>query len=190
MAWPGMAGHSGWRQNRPVPTRPNAIRPAGLDELEALRAIEVAAGQLFADVGLASVAEDPPLPVEELAAYRRAGRAWVYAQPEAGPVGYLLAGRVDGNAHIDQVSVLPSFGRRGIGRRLIDHLCRWAADGGAPAVTLTTYAAVPWNAPYYRRCGFRAMDRDQMGPELVRVRHAEQTRGLDVEPRVAMIRRV
>jgi GNAT superfamily N-acetyltransferase len=173
-----------------VPSTPNLIRTAGPDELEVLRSIEVEAGRLFADIGMASVADDPPLSVGELAAYQRQGRAWVYAEPGAEPVGYLLAGRVDVNAHIDQVSVHPSSARHGIGRRLIDHLCRWARDEGRPAVTLTTYAAVPWNAPYYRRCGFRIMDQDEMGPELVGLRRAEQARGLDTEPRVAMIRGV
>jgi GNAT superfamily N-acetyltransferase len=185
-----MASRSGRHQNRPVPSTPNLIRTAGPDELESLRSIEVEAGRLFADLGMADVADDPPLPVEELAAYQRQGRAWVYLEPGTGPVGYLLAGAVDGNAHIDQVSVHPSFAHRGIGRRLIDQACEWARDGGRPAVTLTTYAAVPWNAPYYRRCGFRVMDHHEMGPELVGLRRAERARGLDTEPRVAMIRRV
>jgi GNAT superfamily N-acetyltransferase len=143
---------------------------------------------MFADIGLASVADDPPLPVEELAHYQRQGRAWVYADVDAGPVGYLLAGRVDGNAHIDQVSVHPSSGHRGIGRQLIGHLGRQARDQGLAAVTLTTFAAVPWNAPYYRRCGLRILDQDEMGPELAGLRSAERDRGLDIEPRVAMIR--
>ena len=157
--------------------------------METLRSIEVAAGRLFADIGMASIAGDPPPPVEELAIYQRHGRAWVYADSDVGPVGYLLAGQVDGNAHIDQVSVHPSFGRRGIGRRLIDHLCAQARDEGLPAVTLTTFASVPWNAPYYRRCGFRIMDQSELGPELIRLRLDEQDKGLDREPRVAMIRR-
>jgi GNAT superfamily N-acetyltransferase len=187
---PGMAGPPERLQNRPVPTRPTPIRLAGPDELEALQAIEVAAGQRFADVGLTSVADDPPLPVEELARYQRLGRVWVYDEREAGPVGYLQAGLVDGNAHIEQVSVHPLFGHRGIGRRLIDHLVRWAGSEGLPAVTLTTFAAVPWNAPYYRRCGFRVLDGVELGPELAGLRWAERARGLDIEPRVAMIREV
>jgi GNAT superfamily N-acetyltransferase len=185
-----MAGPGEGRQNRPVSSSPSPIRTARPDELEFLQAIEVAAGRMFVDIGMASVADDPPLPVEELAIYQRLGRAWVYAEVETGPVGYLLAGRLDGNAHVDQVSVHPSFGHRAIGRRLIDHLCRWAGDAGLPAVTLTTYAAVPWNAPYYRRCGFRVMDQAEMGPELAGLRSAERDRGLDVEPRVAMLRAV
>jgi ribosomal protein S18 acetylase RimI-like enzyme len=185
-----VAGPAERQQNRPVSSNPSPIRAAGSDELESLQDIEVAAGRLFADIGLASVAEDPPLPVEELAKYQRQGRAWVYAESEAGPVGYLLAGRVDGNAHIDQVSVHPAFGHRRIGRRLIDHLIRWAGEEGLPAVTLTTFATILWNAPYYQRCGFRVMDEVEMGPELARLRLAERDRGLDTQARVAMIREV
>ena len=77
---------------------------------------------MFVDIGMASVGRRPAPPDRGAGPYQRHGRAWVYAEAEAGPVGYLLAGRVDGSAHIDQVSVHPSFGRRGIGRRLIDHL--------------------------------------------------------------------
>jgi len=29
---------------------------------------------------------------------------------------------------------------------------------GLPALTLTTFTHVPWNAPYYTRCGFRVLD--------------------------------
>jgi len=185
-----MAGPAGRQQNRHVPSSPTPIRTAGPDQLEALRAIEVAAGRRFADIGMASIADAPPLPAEELATYQRDGRAWVYSDPEAGPVGYLLAEPVDGNAHIQQVSVHPTFAHQGIGRRLIDHLCGWARDEGRPAVTLTTFALVPWNAPYYRRCGFRVMDGHELGPDLLRLRRAERAEGLDTEPRLAMIRSV
>jgi GNAT superfamily N-acetyltransferase len=168
---------------------PVVIRPARRDELVAVQAIEVAAGALFAEVGMTSVSEDPPPSLEELDSYRSRGMAWVAADgPADRPVAYLLADVVDGNAHIEQVSVHPGWGRQGIGRALIDHFEEWAVGQGLPAVTLTTFADVPWNGPYYRRCGFRPMAEAELGPELAALRATEQARGLDRHPRLAMVR--
>ena len=38
---------------------------------------------------------------------------------------------------------------------LIEHVAGWARAHGSPALTLTTFTEVPWNAPYYERLGFR-----------------------------------
>jgi hypothetical protein len=44
----------------PAAIRPRRTRPAGVDEIETLRAIEVAAGAVFRDVGMDPVADDTP----------------------------------------------------------------------------------------------------------------------------------
>jgi hypothetical protein len=64
----------------------------------------------------------------------------------------------------------------------------WAADQGFPAVTLTTFTEVPWNGPYYQRCGFRFLDDDELTPGLRAIREYEATLGLDAWPRAAMRR--
>jgi hypothetical protein len=52
---------------------------------------------------------------------------------------------------------------------------------------LTTFAHVPWNAPYYARLGFAVLTSDELGPELRATREGE--RWLDeLQPRVAMRR--
>jgi GNAT superfamily N-acetyltransferase len=104
------------------------------------------------------------------------------------PVGYLIADLVDGNVHVEQVSVDPRFSRRGAGRLLIDRAAAYARQIGAPALTLTTFADVEWNAPYYRRCGFETMDDAAIMPELRAVREHEAAAGLDRWPRVCMRR--
>ena len=78
------------------------IRAARDDELDGLREIERSAGLGFAELGMAAIAEDEPPSIETLREYQRAGRAWVYGDPA---VAYLIAGRVDGALHIEQVSV-------------------------------------------------------------------------------------
>ncbi len=106
------------------------------------------------------------------------------------PVAYLIADRVDGNLHVEQVSVHPGYARRGIGRSLLDHLADRAAADAVPALTLTTFRDVPWNAPYYARCGFAVLGDEAVGPELRAVREEEAALGLNRWPRVCMWRPV
>ncbi len=157
------------------------IRPAREDELPRLQEIEGAAGSAFAGLGMAAIAQDDPPPIAVLREYRRAGRAWVYEDPA---VAYLIADVVDGALHIEQVSVHPDRAGRRIGRDLIEHVARLA---GTP-VTLTTFADVPWNAPYYERLGFRRLAHAELTEGLRRIRRREADHGLDRWPRVAMRR--
>jgi GNAT superfamily N-acetyltransferase len=161
---------------------------ARFDELEAIRDIEVAACRAFAEIGMVEIAEDAPWPVEALEEYRAHGRAWVATDSEGRPIAYILADILDGNAHIEQVSVHPDSSHRGIGRALIDHVAEWAGARGLDALTLTTFANVAWNAPYYVRCGFETMEPNDLGPDLLRVRAEETTQGLDRYERVVMRR--
>ncbi|THA86214.1 GNAT family N-acetyltransferase [Streptomyces sp. A0592] len=161
------------------------VRP---EELTALQDIERAAGRCFRDIGMPEIADDEPPAVGELAFYREAGLAWVAVDGADAPVAYLIAEHVDGNLHVEQVSVHPDQARRGIGRALLDHLAGFAVGGGVPALTLTTFTEVPWNAPYYVRCGFRALGEGALTPGLWEIRAREAAHGLDRWPRVCMRR--
>lgn len=161
-----------------------AVRP---EELPVLQDIERAAGQCFRHIGMPEIADDEPLPLGELARYHHAGLAWVATRPTT-PIAYLIADRVDGNLHVEQVSVHPDNARRGVGRSLLDHLAVHATAEGARALTLTTFTEVPWNAPYYARCGFRPMDDNGLSPGLREIRLREAAHGLDRWPRICMRR--
>jgi GNAT superfamily N-acetyltransferase len=165
-----------------------AIRPAGDADLPVLRDIERAAGRAFSALGMDAVAEDEPPSLDALRRFATEGRAWVATDDRDRPVAYLLADVVDGCAHLEQVSVHPDHAGRGLGRELIQHLGSWAAERELPAITLTTYTEVPWNAPYYRRLGFRLLADAELTPGLRRLRAAEAARGLDRWPRAAMHR--
>ena len=165
-----------------------AIRTARADDLPVLQQIEIEAGRAFADIGMDAVASDDPFSIAVLLDYLDAGRAWVAVDGDDRPVGYIVVDLVAGNAHIEQVSVRPGFGRRGIGRALIDHVATWARAREMPAVTLTTFRDVAWNAPYYERCGFRMLRPDEVTAELGAIRHHEAQIGLDQWPRVCMRR--
>lgn len=105
-------------------------------------------------------------------------------------MAYLLLDIVDNNAHVEQVSVHPDHARQGLGRKLLDTAADWAAQHSLPALTLTTYRDVPWNAPYYERLGFRTLTEAQMTAGLRAIRAHEASRGLAVWPRVTMARLV
>jgi GNAT superfamily N-acetyltransferase len=166
------------------------IRAATRDDIARLQAIEVAAGAAFVDVGMPDIAGDDPLATEVLAAYVDAARAWVATDADDDAVAYVVVDLVDGHAHVEQVSVHPDAARQGLGRRLLDHVAAWAAERGMSAVTLTTFRDVPWNAPYYARCGYRILRDDERGPELVALMQHEADAGLDPAQRVAMLREV
>jgi GNAT superfamily N-acetyltransferase len=166
---------------------PTTIRPPRPDELELLRDIERAAGVLFAQVGLGDVAENEPESVEALGAYLRAGRAWVVTDDDV-PVGYAVVDLVDGCAHLEQISVQPDHGGRGLGAALLEHVCEWARQQGYRSITLTTFADIAWNAPFYAKHGFRILTDADLGSELAARRAYEATLGLDPNRRVCMRR--
>ena len=109
------------------------------------------------------VADDEPLSESVLLAYQSCGRAWVAVDDSDRPIGYVVADILDGNAHIEQLSVLPANMRKGLGRALIEHLAAWASRQGMAAVTLTTFVDVPWNRPHYHRLGFETLTEEEMG---------------------------
>ncbi|EPH40805.1 GNAT family N-acetyltransferase [Streptomyces aurantiacus] len=164
------------------------IRAVRSGELTRLQDIERAAGRPFRDIGMAEIADDEPPALDELARYQRAGHAWAAVDPTGLPVAYVLAEPIDGDLHVEQVSVHPDHARQGIGRALLEHLEDRAAADGLPALTLTTFRDVPWNAPYYARCGFVLLDETELGPGLRAVREKEAAHGLDRWPRVCMRR--
>ncbi|MET8892798.1 GNAT family N-acetyltransferase [Streptomyces albogriseolus] len=169
------------------------IRPAAPGDLPALQDVERAAGAPFRDLGMPEIADDDPPALDELERYRKAGRCWVATDEGDGadgcdgrPVGHLIAEPVDGALHVEQVSVHPDAARRGVGRALLAHAARRAREEGLTALTLTTFADVPWNAPYYARLGFRTLSEPELTPGLRRIRAEESAHGLDHWPRVCM----
>ncbi|GHJ15638.1 GNAT family N-acetyltransferase [Micromonospora sp. AKA38] len=169
---------------------PHRSRSARADELTGIQRIEVASGAPFREIGMHLVADMPPLPLDALAAGQRAGRLRVAVDAADRPIAFALVDLVDGAAHVQQLSVDPAYARRGIGRGLLDEVAGWAAAEGWPALTLTTFRSVPWNAPYYARCGFRELAEAELSPGLAGFLAAEAALGFDATDRVAMRRPV
>lgn len=145
------------------------MRRAEAEDLPLLPGIEGAGDAMFAAIGI-------PLPpengsVEDL---RAAACVLVVGRPAA---GFARVEVVDGVAHLEQLSVHPDRGGHGLGSALLDGALTWAAEQGYARLTLTTFADVAWNGPFYRRRGF--VELPTPGPELLRVREKEIAAGLD-----------
>lgn len=179
--WPRGGGGQIWEEE-------SVIRVAREIDLPVLQDIERAALTVFVDWGRTEIGAYQPPTLEELGRHQQQARAWVAVNAHDRPVAYLLADIVDGNAHIEQVSVHPSHARRGLGMALIEQAVAWAGQRGLGAVTLTTFTDVPWNAPYYERLGFRRLSGDELTPGLKAIRAREAAIGLDRWPRCCMRR--
>lgn len=164
------------------------IRPARAAEAEALREIERAAGQAFASVGYPDVARHEPTPAAALRDAVTDGALFVAVTAADDPVGFILCTEIDGDLYVQELAVHPDHA----GHRLAVPLLQAAEDLarrlGLPALSLTTFRTVPWNAPYYARLGFHILSDNQIGPSLRFVIARQKAAGLDVANRVAMRR--
>ncbi|MEM1095613.1 MAG: GNAT family N-acetyltransferase [Bacteroidota bacterium] len=162
------------------------IRPGQSADAPRLQAIEDAAGALFAEVGLPEVAFMAPRSRRLLVEAAEAERLWVACLSQR-PVGFALVERLaDGTLHLEELSVDPAYGRRGIGTALVRHVEEALAVRGHTALTLSTFRDVAWNAPWYRRLGYRILNDDDLTPVLQAVRREEAALGLAPGSRVVM----
>lgn len=162
------------------------IRLAGNEHLSAIPAIELAASAMFAEADLPVeirylVSED-----ELLQEAQSEARLWVALSDDRTPVGFALGAVVDGRAHLDEMDVIPNFGRQGIGTRLVHTIIDWARAANYPALTLITFRHLPWNAPFYEKIGFVSMETSEIGEELANLLQAEGKAGIDIQKRVCM----
>ena len=164
------------------------VRPGRSGEGAALQDVERAAGLQFHQVGMASIAEDGPPPLDELEQAIGDGRIWVAEDAGSAVLGYAhMILLPDGSAHLEQVSVHPSAQGLGNGRALVDAVVDRARDTGARTLTLTTFRDVDWNRPLYEHLGFVVVREDRLSTVLREVRAHEISCGLDAAgARVAM----
>ncbi|WP_261568941.1 GNAT family N-acetyltransferase [Frankia gtarii] len=165
------------------------IRPARADEADRLRAVDDEAGTLFDGLGLIDEALDGPFPPDKLTRLLGLSQVWVGCPGDDGvPVGMVIASVRDGLAYVEELAVLPAYGRRGLGGRLLATVGDWARSRGLPAVTLSTFRDVPWNGPFYRRHGFRDLSPTEWTPSMPAIRAGEGEHGLRIDARVFMRR--
>ena len=166
------------------------IRLAEPDDVALLPSVERRAVRLFenwlTETGLTLEILEQVSSIDELEDARVRGQLWVAVSAEDGPVGFAQVVVLDQTAHLDELDVVPEHGRSGIGSRLLQTVCDWARKAGFEKVTLSTFKHVPWNAPFYERRGFVAVDSGSLPPEHVELVNAEGARGLRTDCRVIM----
>lgn len=166
------------------------IRPATTADVDRLQAIESAADARFEDLfGPEPFGAEAAEPGEARAA--APGFVLVAAERPSGPaIGFVHVLEVGVVAHLEQLAVVPEQERRGHGGALVEAACAEAARRGHDAITLRTFADVPFNAPFYADHGFaEAPARDE--PFFRSLEAAESRLGLDrLGRRVLMVRQL
>lgn len=158
------------------------LRLATDQDLPLLGEIEGAADEMFASV-FGDVEWKPPSEGAERAA--EPGFLMVAGLP---PVGFAHVADIAGRAHLEQLAVHPEWMGRGYGTALLEAACRTACERGHRELTLTTYADVPWNAPFYARRGFEVVDEGH-GDHVRRQLQSERDLGLESHGRRVFMRR-
>jgi GNAT superfamily N-acetyltransferase len=172
-----------------LPKDYSITRSAG-DEIPVLIAIDLAAGALFVDTGLLSeeaLADHVP---EEVFEHALKENDLIVARDAKGqPVGFALTSQRGGTLYLDQISVHPDHGRKGLGRALIARVVGEARERKLRCITLSTFRDLAWNGPYYRTLGFREIPQSKMA-DWMRALEKVQAASLDVSQRCFMMRKV
>lgn len=150
-----------------------SIRAAGRLDITFLPAIEAAADSLLTSINGRPLSGPLP-PGASRAELLSSWKLLVAGKP---CIGFARLEKVDGSAHLEQLAVLPAHSGRGIGRALVEASKNAARQVGFSQMTLSTFADVPFNAPFYATCGFEPVQKPTPGLEIIR-RH-ETALGLD-----------
>lgn len=133
-----------------------SITRAAAEEIPTLVEIDVAAAMLFADTGLIS---DEGLldhvPEDVIAAGIEAREVFLAREHHGHPIGFTLTSERGGTLYLDQISVHPDHGQQGVGSGLLKRVIEDAKDRKFKRLTLSTFRKVAWNAPFYRKAGFK-----------------------------------
>lgn len=156
-----------------------------------LQAIEFACSQQFLTSAYAFVARRPipgPPSYRQALCAERVLLGLDAENSKAGPVGFMLFSPSGNDLHIDELNVLPTWQNRGLATAVLDALAEQARAQNRQRLTLTTFRDLAWNAPFYARRGFRAIDPNKGGPVLQAEWQKLIDKGLNPATRVAMAR--
>ncbi len=154
--------------------------------LSVLPDIERAASVLFPPDVLQSSAEPEPTSLADLRSAQARGHLWVMLAPDQQPVGFALVSVHNNDVHLQELDVHPKHGRQGLGRQLVEQVCAWATQQQFHRVTLTTFAHLAWNGPFYARMGFVTLSEKALDERLRETLRKEIQMGLDPTHRIAM----
>ncbi|HDE1063757.1 GNAT family N-acetyltransferase [Klebsiella quasipneumoniae] len=167
-------------------TAGGGLRLTEESDIALLPAIERSAAQAFRQIpALAWLADSEVISVARHHDYLETEHS-LLAVAAGQPVGFILTEPLDDALFIVEVAVHQAWQHQGIGRMLLEQVIDGARQMAYPAVTLTTFRDVPWNAPFYTRLGFAMLDELTLPAGLAAKREQETRHGLPPETRCAM----
>lgn len=162
------------------------VRPTRGTDIGRLEAVERSAATLFRALpDLAWIADDHVAGPDTHRTAVAQGLSWVAVDAADQPIGFLIAAvEDDTDLHVLELSVAADHQGRGDGRALMQTARREAEARALSALTLTTFAGVAWNAPFYARLGYAVLTTGTMPAYLREALAAQAEHGLT--DRVAM----
>jgi GNAT superfamily N-acetyltransferase len=153
-----------------------SIRSARFDDVLALHQVEKAAWKMLRDFGIAPVPDKEPSTsgLDVPGVFEEGTWTWVVTDDADWAVGFVIVRPIDGDAYVEQLCVDPTHAHRRFGSALLDTATDWAELKGLSSLILSTFAKVPWNAPYYERLGFVVLSEADVTEGIRRVRAQER----------------
>lgn len=167
------------------------IRSACFDDVDQLMAIEISAGKAFASLPAEFLSQLPDdIPPHSAELYKTAiaqNGCWVAENDSGVVVGFICTEIItdENTLHISEFDVSFEEQGKGVGKQLLSFVLDYAKQNHW-RVTLTTFRDVPWNAPFYRRFGFKEIPEAELGERLIRVLEKEEELGLPRGTRCGM----
>lgn len=164
-----------------------AVRRTRIGDASLLPAIERSAGEAFRAIpSLAWLADGDDHSEATHLAHIRSETSWVVVGEDDIPLGFLIGNRSDDIFYVVEFSVRLDRQQAGCGSALLSSVIDWARAENVTAIILTTFRDVAWNAPFYRRFGFREIDGDELAQRFPAALEREAAIGLPREMSCAM----
>lgn len=166
------------------------VRSASYADIVDLQTIERSAAQLFKQSSYPELAGFSP--VSSLAYGRAFSKQYpvllaeCHANGQAAKAGFAYCVPLEQGLHLQELSVHTDFQRLGIGKTLLEAVIAAAQDRAAAFLSLTTYADIAWNGPFYQRHGFKPLKADQTPDFLQAILDKEILNGANQATRIVM----
>lgn len=153
------------------------IRKARPHEAELIREIENDAAQRYLGSQHGYLAAHDAAPAEAYAGLAADGLV-LLLEADGEPAGMAACEVFPEALHLHELGVRHRHQGQGFGRRLVEAVAAEARRRRLPAVTLTTFADIEWNAPLYTHLGFQELDGKGLNEWLRQKLEDEYGRGL------------
>lgn len=154
-------------------------------DLRLLPDLEERADRAYAKISrFAAMFEREGLTIEQCHNLPESSQIWIACTDQ--PVGFVFTRNIDNVTYLGQISVVPELQGHGIGTALMNIAIHKAQADGKPGIVLATYANVVFNGPYYAKHGFKVINKDKMGPELLQLAIDDEKEWSCFSPRIIM----